>query len=299
MDARPLPAMLLILALAGCRSSQNDSAAEVVREASNREFGAAGYACADTIAQARAAGIDYTSTLQAALRKDRHALDTLFRLSGHLDAAGSQGHATVLAMVLEELGDEFFAACLAAHDQRVKEWVASDINYDLGPEGTPISNRNFSQRFPLTYGAAFPVEDRVRYLVESCRREVREGQPDYEVADMGYAAVPTLLSLLEDRRKVWVRIGPPTGGHESRFVDVEYLYADDQRPRNSIAEFALLCLCRIKDAQSGTWQEWEAIYTPCMREWTDYDGGIGEPAMEAWKQWWEAHGPKNADEGSE
>ena len=150
----------LVLVVIGCQSQSQTNAVKLLRESSQREFGSAGYLCRDAIAQAEAAGLNYPATVQAALHRDPRALDTLFHLCGHLDAAGAQGHAAVLGALLAELGDEFFAECLTSHEQEVKKLVAASISYDLGDECDPIANRELSERFPLTYAALFSAKHR-------------------------------------------------------------------------------------------------------------------------------------------
>ena len=100
--------------------------------------------------------------------------------------------------------------------------------------------------------------------------------------------MPTLLSMMRDRRKVWVRIGPPHGGPESRFVDVHYLFADDDGPRNSVAEFALLCICNIREPGSGSTEDFASIWNPVLHEFTDHDGGVSGETINEIKKWYDS-----------
>lgn len=239
----------------------------------------------DTVAVAKAAGYDYESLATRALAKDRQALHILFRLTAHagFDGASSEGNAGVLGMLLKRLGDQHFSECLREESQDIRKAVWDNIEYDMDYAYEPPRTE-----FPLTYATCFTIAEKVESFVSACRREVRDRQPDCEVAHLGLDAVPELLKMISDERKVWVRIGPPQGGPESRFVDVAYLYADDEGPRSSVAEFALLCICEIREPSSGTTEDFERVWNPVMHEFTDYDGKVSDKTIREIKAWYES-----------
>ena len=113
---RSIIVISVIIALAGCCSRPNEDASTVLAEAAETEFGDSLYGCADTIAVAESAGVDYCAVVERCLARDREAMGILFSLSkdAHLDAASSQGHAAVLGSLLRKLGDRFFSECLGA-----------------------------------------------------------------------------------------------------------------------------------------------------------------------------------------
>jgi hypothetical protein len=238
----------------------------------------------DTISQAKKEGIDYVRTVDRALGRDLEALRALFRLEG-IGGAGGEGHSSVLAALLDTLGDKFFAEVVAGEKPDVKNEVARTLDYELCP-GEESLDDVLARKYPATWAALFTVEERVRFLVKSCRREVHGHQRDWEVADLGPAAVPVLLGMLNDERKVWVRIGPPQGGPESRHIDVKYLYADDEGPRNSVAEFALLCICHIRSPKTEYDEVFRAIYDPFIHEFTDYDGKVSQETQDLVRRWY-------------
>jgi len=59
-------------------------------------------------------------------------------------------------------------------------------------------------------------------------------------------------------------------------VGVDYLYADDEGPRNFVAELALYCLYLIRDNSPDD----------VLAEITDYDGAVTPAAREAFVAWW-------------
>ncbi|MCX6376873.1 MAG: hypothetical protein NTU88_12725 [Armatimonadetes bacterium] len=288
---------LAILAISGCASA--GAARRLMEEASRTEFGSAPYCCADTIAVAKVAGHDYGKIVNDCLAKDKEAMHILFWLTKHagFDAASAQGNAAVLGQLLQQLGDQFFSECLDREPVDIREAVRGDIAYALMTveESSPIECREFRTEFPLTYAICFTVAERVEYFVYSCRREVHQWQPDFAVGDLGMGAVPVLLSMMNDRRKVWVRIGPPQGGPESSDVDVKYLYGDDEGPRNSIAEFALLCICRIREPHSGTSEDFNRVWAPVLHEFTDYDGRVTDEVIDEIRTWYNASSSKSGD----
>jgi len=151
-DMRIPVAVTVLVFLCGCASSSHDSL-RLLRAASETEFGSAGYACVDTVAVAAQAGIDYGSVLEGCLRRRERSMHTLFWLSEHggFDAASSQGHATVLGMLLRRLGDDFFGGCLADEPEEVRSAVHSYLLYDFGWGNTAITIDELKSYYPLSF----------------------------------------------------------------------------------------------------------------------------------------------------
>jgi hypothetical protein len=144
-----IAAIGVIVLLCGCSPRQS-----LIEEASEREFGSSAYGCADTIAVAKAAGVDYVKTVDAAKRKERAALKLLFRLTtdARFDAASAQGHAVVLGSLLRRLGDKFFASCLVEMDVETREAVGEEISYDMGEADSP-AEPEWRAKYPKTFAA--------------------------------------------------------------------------------------------------------------------------------------------------
>jgi hypothetical protein len=139
----------MIAVLCGCGPRQS-----LIQEASEREFGSSAYGCADTIAVAEAAGVDYVKTVGAAERKDRAALKLLLRLTtdARFDAASGEGHAAVLGSLLRRLGDKFFASCLVEMDVETREAIGTEISYDMGEVDGP-AEPEWRAKYPKTFAA--------------------------------------------------------------------------------------------------------------------------------------------------
>lgn len=142
-----LAAAAAALLAAGCGRRRS-----LIEDAAEREFGSGAYGCADTIAVARKAGVDYVKTVDAARRGDRQALGVLFRLTvgAGLDAASSQGHAAVLGGLLRELGDRFYAECLAGEREEIRRAVAADLSYDMDEVDVPEDQLEWRRKHPRT-----------------------------------------------------------------------------------------------------------------------------------------------------
>ena len=148
----------IVVAFAGGCSGQPENASDVLAEAAESEFGAGAYGCADTIAVAKSAGVDYRAIVDRCLAKDKEAMGVLFQLSkdAGFDAASGQGHAAVLGTLLRELGDRFFSECLSAQSSQVQELVRDDLLYDLGVTGGGVKSiadlkSDFPRTFPESY----------------------------------------------------------------------------------------------------------------------------------------------------
>ena len=148
---------IVLTFVVGCLRERG-SASDVIAEAAENEFGAGSYSCAETIAVAKSAGIDYRATVDRCLAKDKDAMAVLFKLSkdAGFDAASAQGHAAVMGSLLRTLGDRFFSQCLSSESSQVQDSVRDYLLYDLGVTGgggKPISDlkKEFPRTFPKTY----------------------------------------------------------------------------------------------------------------------------------------------------
>lgn len=124
------------------RLDQAQAAKSLLVRAGTNEFG--GGLPIETIAVARAHGIDYTATVQHALARDRKAMHTLFALGIHTDAASSEGHSAVLGALLRTVGDDFFVSCLRIEPAATRRVVLSFLEYDF-------PNRAWHRQYPKTY----------------------------------------------------------------------------------------------------------------------------------------------------
>lgn len=126
--------ILLFRDVGGPKHAVEDRAKAALAEAARTEFGSAGYLCEDTLAVAKACGVDYVRVVGGCLARDRQAMSLLFWLSAHggFDAASAEGHSTVVGLVLRRVGDGFFAECLAGEPLAVRQAVLGDVRYDAG-----------------------------------------------------------------------------------------------------------------------------------------------------------------------
>ncbi len=151
----------MVLALTGGCSSHRQGAPKILAEAAHSEFGSGAYGCADTIAVAKAAGVDYPAVVDRCLAKDQEAMGVLFDLSKNagFDAASAQGHAAVLGSLLRRLGDTFFSLCLNAQNPPVRECVRDDLLYDLGVTGGGVKSiSDLKKEFPRTFPPSYSKE---------------------------------------------------------------------------------------------------------------------------------------------
>lgn len=83
----------------------------------------------DTVPQARTAGVNYSSELSAAFRKETAALITLLKLTaaGKLDGAGAQTHTEVLWGLLQCWGDSAFSDVLDLQPTKVRSRVLRSL----------------------------------------------------------------------------------------------------------------------------------------------------------------------------
>ena len=138
--------------LAGC-AGQPQRGRDVLAEASETEFGEAGFLCDDTVAVAKNSGVDYERLIDRCLARDKESMHTFFRLSKHagFDAASGQGHAAVTGVLLRKLGDRFFGDCLSRESAAIQDSVREDLLYDLGYGNTDISLGRIGQKYPATF----------------------------------------------------------------------------------------------------------------------------------------------------
>jgi len=121
---------LAVVVVAGCHQTDRSEDASGIYEQVQGHYG--GYD--DTLFVARAAGVNYLDVVSRCLWRDPEAMHTLFWLSKHagFDAASAEGHAGVLHDVLRDVGERFYARCLDAEPENVRNAVRSDLLYDMG-----------------------------------------------------------------------------------------------------------------------------------------------------------------------
>jgi hypothetical protein len=139
----------------GREPTPEDRAKAALAEAARTEFGSAGSLCEDTLAAAKARGVDYVRVVGGCLARDRRAMSLLFWLSAHggFDAASAEGHSTVVGLVLRRVGDGFFAECLADESPAVRQEVFDDVRYDAGFDAGTEDRvmRGLRRDFPRTF----------------------------------------------------------------------------------------------------------------------------------------------------
>ena len=138
----------------GCRTTSTD----LLREASESEFGDATYGCFETVEVAKTAGYDYEKVVAGCLRRDEESMHQLFWLSANarFDAASSQGHSTVMGAILRRLGDRSFGTCLSKENEAIQDAVREDLLYDLGVLSD--GGKSFAEvqkKFPTTFPKDF------------------------------------------------------------------------------------------------------------------------------------------------
>jgi hypothetical protein len=81
-------------------------------------------------------GVDYPAVVRRCLGRDTRSFRHLFALSAHTDAAASELQAGILAIVLKQVGDDFFVAQLAKTTKASRESSIELLRYEL-VEQTP------------------------------------------------------------------------------------------------------------------------------------------------------------------
>lgn len=124
----------------------------VISKASLSEFDSLGYDCADTIAVARVAGVDYHKTVSGCLRRDGRSMQILFRLTTYagFDGASAQCNATVLASLLRLLGDDFFGCTLLMESRTTQDEVQEALLYGFGC-GNGVEESWIVDWYPITF----------------------------------------------------------------------------------------------------------------------------------------------------
>lgn len=99
----------------------------------------------DAIAQAKVAGVDYRSVLNAAISKDRRSLQTLFNLTsaGVFSGQGADSHAAMLWTLMTQWGDRSFSEVLATEPPVTREAVITYLDY--------AAAFDYKKKYPLTY----------------------------------------------------------------------------------------------------------------------------------------------------
>ena len=82
-------------------------------------------------------GVGYPAVVRRCLEGDRKSFRHLFVLSYHTDAAASDLQAGILAIVLKQVGDDFFAAQLAKVPKIARKASIDLLRYELEQIPTP------------------------------------------------------------------------------------------------------------------------------------------------------------------
>lgn len=98
---------MMIFATGSVASGQRGASAAEIRDAVQWASEEPGHAAARYMP-----GIDYSVVVRRCLARDRSSFRSLFTLSVHTDAAASDLQAGILAIVLKQVGDDFFATQL-------------------------------------------------------------------------------------------------------------------------------------------------------------------------------------------
>jgi|SRR5919106_815525 hypothetical protein len=94
-------------------------------------------------------GVDYPAVVRRCLARDRRGFRYLFALSPHTDAAASDLQAGILAIVLKQVGDDFFATQLAKATKTARDASIELVRYEL-LEQTPTPYGIDLKRYPKT-----------------------------------------------------------------------------------------------------------------------------------------------------
>ena len=113
----------------------------------------------DTEWQARQAGVNYRPVLDAALKRDRRALHTLFQLTADnaFDGAGADSHSCALWTLMAQWGDRDFAKALAAEPARIRQAVITFLDY--------AAAEDYSKTYPLTHRLGLHTSFQSRLLL--------------------------------------------------------------------------------------------------------------------------------------
>jgi hypothetical protein len=94
-------------------------------------------------------GVDYPAVVRRCLGRDTRSFRHLLALSAHTDAAASELQAGILAIVLKQVGDDFFVAQLAKTTKASRESSIELLRYEL-VEQTPPPYRMNLKHYPKT-----------------------------------------------------------------------------------------------------------------------------------------------------
>jgi hypothetical protein len=82
-------------------------------------------------------GLNYPAVVRRCLARDQNSFQHLFGLSVHTDAAASELQAGILAIVLKQVGDDFFAARLMEVTRPARNSSLDLLRYELLTETPP------------------------------------------------------------------------------------------------------------------------------------------------------------------
>jgi hypothetical protein len=91
--------------------------------------------------------VDYPAVVRRCLERDKKSFRNLFALSAHTDAAASEMQSAILAIVLKQVGDDFFAAQLASAPKTARQASIELLRYEI-VEQTPTPHGMNLKRYP-------------------------------------------------------------------------------------------------------------------------------------------------------
>jgi len=94
-------------------------------------------------------GVNYPAVVRSCLARDKRSFRHLFALSAHTDAAASEMQAGILAIVLKQVGDDFFVAQLAKITKPARKSNIELLRYELA-EQTPTPYGMDLKDYPKT-----------------------------------------------------------------------------------------------------------------------------------------------------
>jgi len=94
-------------------------------------------------------GVHYPAVVRRCFERDQKSFRNLFALSAYTDAAASETQSAILAIVLKQVGDDFFAAQLASAPKTAREASIALLRYEL-LEQTPTPHGMNLKRYPKT-----------------------------------------------------------------------------------------------------------------------------------------------------
>jgi hypothetical protein len=94
-------------------------------------------------------GVDYPAVVRRCLARDQESFRDLFALSACTDAAASEMQSAILAIVLKQVGDDFFAAQLTKTAKAARDGTINLLRFELLEQTPPPYGMNLKD-YPKT-----------------------------------------------------------------------------------------------------------------------------------------------------